>query len=109
MVSHFTTACLLSQNCLLFQQLPHISVSNAFNLHCFQFSLFSHFVMAKEQNSFLGINYSTILPYRYFIAFLKQMCYHGFTSDMQITIVIKLTGRISSTWDYYDLSRPSSS
>lgn len=53
MVSHFTTACLLSQNCLLFQQLPHISVSNAFNLHCFQFSFFSHFVMAKEQNSFL--------------------------------------------------------
>lgn len=95
MISHFTTACLLSQNCLLFQQLPHISVSNAFNLRRFQFSFFSAFCHGQG-TEFISLE-STIQQYCHIstLSHSSNKCVTMvFTSDMQITIVIKLTGRM---------------
>lgn len=87
-VYHFTVACLLSRNCLLSQQLPHISVSNVLLIFVvFSFFLFFFFAFCHGQGTEFVSLESIIpqhLPYRYFIAFPKQMCYHGFTSDMQI-------------------------
>lgn len=114
-VYHFTVACLLSRNCLLSQQLPHISVSNvllifvvfSFFFFCFCFFFFSHFVMAKEQNSFLWNQLFRNICHIVILSHSPNKCVTMVSQVIcRFTILIKLTDRISSMWDYYDLSRP---